>query len=192
MDAIGVPRRTTFKWRALTLANKYELQIATDNQVDSLGVFKSGNVVFDTVLTDTSLLLSTPLNSNTTFYWHVSAMDTAGSSGYSNTLKFTTGTAITAVNEPANGIPKKFALFQNYPNPFNPTTMIEYNLSKAQMVTLKVYNVLGQEIVTLVNNQQDAGYYRVNFNAEDLTSGVYFYILRTSNFMSIHKMLLLK
>ncbi len=92
----------------------------------------------------------------------------------------------------AGEIPGAFRLFQNYPNPFNPSTLIKYALPKAQMVTLKIYNVLGQEVATLVDEHQRAGYHEANFNGDHFASGVYFYILRTDNFMSIHKMILLK
>lgn len=90
------------------------------------------------------------------------------------------------------GLPQEFALFPNYPNPFNPSTTIKYNLAKAQVVTLKIYNVLGQEVTTLVSRRQNAGYYEVNFNADRLASGVYYCVLRTNDFNAVQKMLLLK
>jgi hypothetical protein len=70
--------------------------------------------------------------------------------------------------------------------------MIKYSLPKAQMVTLEVYNVLGQKVATLVDAHQNAGFYEVNFNADRLASGVYLYVLRTGSFSAVHKMLLLK
>jgi sugar lactone lactonase YvrE len=90
------------------------------------------------------------------------------------------------------GAPKQFALEQNYPNPFNPTTTISYQLPVASQVSLKVYDVLGREVMTLVNGRQDAGAYNFNFNASELSSGVYFYRLQTGSFVAIKKMLLVK
>jgi hypothetical protein len=89
-------------------------------------------------------------------------------------------------------LPDKFQLAQNYPNPFNPTTSIKYSLASKSKVELKIYNILGKEIVTLVNNFQDAGNYEVKFNAQNLSSGVYFYELNAGNFSAKKKMVLLK
>ena len=89
-------------------------------------------------------------------------------------------------------IPKIFALNQNYPNPFNPTTVISYQLPVTSNVTLKVYNVLGKEVATLVNETKEAGNYTTQFNASQLSSGVYFFKLTSNRFSSIRKMTLLK
>jgi beta-xylosidase len=99
----------------------------------------------------------------------------------------TTGTT----GENYNG-PRKYDLEQNYPNPFNPTTMITYQLPVASMVSLKVYNLLGQEIATLYNGFHQAGDYTATFNAEGLSSGVYLYRLKAGNYISTKKALLLK
>ena len=92
--------------------------------------------------------------------------------------------------------PDGFVLSQNYPNPFNPSTIIHYNLAKSGMVSLKVYNVIGQEVATLVNTRQEAGSYSVPFNTKEgrssLASGVYFYRLNAGSFVSIKKMILMK
>jgi hypothetical protein len=90
------------------------------------------------------------------------------------------------------GVPTQFALEQNYPNPFNPTTMIRYELPVASTVSLKVYDVLGREVATLVNERQEAGAYSVAFNANALSSGIYFYRLQAGNFISTKKMMLVK
>jgi hypothetical protein len=90
------------------------------------------------------------------------------------------------------GLPKVFALEQNYPNPFNPTTVISYQLPVASEVSLKVYDVLGKEVMTLVNGRQAAGAYNYTLNASNLSSGVYFYRLRAGNFVSTKKMMLVK
>ena len=92
----------------------------------------------------------------------------------------------------SNETPIEFRLSQNYPNPFNPTTVIKYQIPELGFITLKVYDVMGNEIATLVNKVEDPGYYEVNFNASNLASGVYFYRLIAGSFVSTRKMLLLK
>ncbi|MFZ1517221.1 MAG: T9SS type A sorting domain-containing protein [Ignavibacteriaceae bacterium] len=90
-----------------------------------------------------------------------------------------------------NGV-KKYELTQNYPNPFNPTTSIQYAISSKQFVTLKVYNLLGREVATLVNENKEAGSYEINFNASKLPSGVYLYKLQAGEFIQTKKMTLVK
>ena len=102
-----------------------------------------------------------------------------------------TGTA-TSINDKRN-IPDKFSLEQNYPNPFNPSTKIQYSLPQNSFVNLKVYNAIGTEVVSLVNNVMPAGNHEVIFDASGLNSGVYFYTLKTGdNFIQTKKMILMK
>jgi hypothetical protein len=91
-----------------------------------------------------------------------------------------------------NVLPTEFSLSQNYPNPFNPSTSIEYTVVSSEYVSLKVYDVLGNEVVTLVNEKKEAGKYRVNFNASSLSSGVYFYKIQAGSFNQVRKMMLLR
>ncbi|MDR3609558.1 MAG: T9SS type A sorting domain-containing protein [Ignavibacteriaceae bacterium] len=88
--------------------------------------------------------------------------------------------------------PVQFGLNQNFPNPFNPSTTINFSIAKAGNVSLKVYNLLGQEVRTLLTGFKEAGSYTVNFNAEGLNSGLYIYKLETDNFSQVKKMTLLK
>jgi len=89
-------------------------------------------------------------------------------------------------------LPVSFSLGQNYPNPFNPTTQISYQIPKDGFVSLVVYNTLGQKIVSLVNQNQVSGKYIVNFNADNLPSGIYIYQIKSGNFSEVKKMILLK
>ncbi|MBK7228417.1 MAG: T9SS type A sorting domain-containing protein [Ignavibacteriales bacterium] len=89
-------------------------------------------------------------------------------------------------------LPSKFILEQNYPNPFNPSTCIQYAISSRQFVTLKVYDVLGNEVATLVNEYCNAGNYEVDFDAGKIASGVYYYQLKTGDFVETKKMILLR
>lgn len=97
-----------------------------------------------------------------------------------------------SVNPATSRIPEAYTLSQNYPNPFNPSTSIEYNLPKASKVKLNVYNVLGQEVATLVNGTVTAGRHSVTFDASRLASGVYLYRIVADNYVSTMKMILLK
>jgi DNA-binding beta-propeller fold protein YncE len=113
---------------------------------------------------------------------------------------FSTGTARirkyvnegTDVKELGTGVPSEFNLSQNYPNPFNPTTVINFSIPESGLVTLKVYNTLGQEVAELVNAVKAAGNYEVNFDASQLATGMYIYKIQAGNFTATKKMMLLK
>lgn len=116
--------------------------------------------------------------------------------GFSDTSNFAT-IILKPVNvTPVNQVVNSFSLWQNYPNPFNPKTSIQYVIDSQQFVTLKVYDILGNEIATLVNEDKPAGEYEVEFNASsgigNLVSGIYFYKLKAGNFIQTKKMILLK
>lgn len=102
------------------------------------------------------------------------------------------GGGVTSVNEISSTVPSEYSLEQNYPNPFNPSTTINFSISTSEFVTMKIYNSLGQEVSTVVNEFLNAGSYEVNFNAENLVSGMYIYKITAGSFTSTKKMLLLK
>ena len=103
------------------------------------------------------------------------------------------GVVTTSVAErKGTAVPASYGLSQNYPNPFNPSTVIQYGLPTAGLTTLKVYNVLGQEVATLVNEVQAPGTYTVRFNASSLSSGVYFFRVQSGSFSAVKKMVLVK
>ncbi len=102
---------------------------------------------------------------------------------------FTVFTPVRPVN---NDVPKSYSLSQNFPNPFNPTTVIGYELPVNSQVNLKIYDVLGREVQTLVNEREDAGGHSAHFNASNLPSGVYFYRLQAGSFGMVKKMVLLR
>jgi parallel beta-helix repeat protein len=106
----------------------------------------------------------------------------------------TTGQLPVDVREPEREthLPVSFVLCQNYPNPFNPSTMIQFSLPQAEFVTLKVFNMLGQEITTLVSKDLSAGTYKTEWNAQALPSGIYFYRLQTGTFCQTRKLVLLR
>jgi len=113
-----------------------------------------------------------------------------GPPGRANTrFEFTTPLG---VGNSTTEIPNSYSLSQNYPNPFNPTTKINFALPKQGLVTLKIYDVLGREVRTLVNDVKSAGQYSVDFNASEFSSGVYFYKLESGTFSEIKRMMLIK
>ena len=89
-------------------------------------------------------------------------------------------------------LPAEFSLSQNYPNPFNPSTSIKYSVPSNEYVSLKIYDVLGKEVATLVNQEMNAGIYEVQFDATLFTSGVYIYRLITEDISISKKMILIK
>jgi len=117
-----------------------------------------------------------------------------GDIGFNNVqgVAYTSNGIPLSADDELNSVPTVFALEQNYPNPFNPSTTIKYQLAEYGQVTLKIYDVLGNELLTLVNEQKPAGSYEVEFNASSLTSGVYFYKLTSGNLVLTKKMVLLK
>ncbi|MEJ2544662.1 MAG: T9SS type A sorting domain-containing protein [Calditrichaceae bacterium] len=99
---------------------------------------------------------------------------------------------ITRIEEENGTTPNKFVLSQNYPNPFNPSTLINYSIPDNSFVTIKVYDLLGKEVATLVNEEKPFGNYAVEFDGSDLSSGVYFYRMQAGGFLNIKKFILLR
>ncbi len=114
------------------------------------------------------------------YYYRLKQIDYDGTYTYSNVVEVNFGT------------PSTFNLSQNYPNPFNPSTTIEFAIPNAELVTLKVYNALGQEVKTLVNGYLEAGSYKQAFDASELSTGVYYYTLKAGAFVNTKKMILVK
>ena len=187
--ATNVGRLTRFTWNAVLNATKYRLQIATDNAF--------ATVVRDTtVALDTTAVLQSPLDANADYYWRLNAQNIGGASAYSTARLFSTGTTL-AVDEVAQ-LPKAYGLSQNYPNPFNPSTKISYDVPRNSQVKIVIYDVLGRVVATLVDGVQAANRYTVDWNASNVSTGVYFYRMTaksvdgSGDFTSVKKLLLMK
>jgi hypothetical protein len=100
--------------------------------------------------------------------------------------------ATSVEGDDGSGLPQTFALEQNYPNPFNPTTTIKFALPEASEVKIDVYNLLGQKVMTLVNERMLAGFHEANFDAQNLASGIYLYRIEAADFVSTKKMTFIK
>ena len=113
--------------------------------------------------------------------------------GWHGEILKTTNNGATFINdEKVNKAPTEYLLSQNYPNPFNPNTKIKYSIPKLSFVTIKIFDVLGMEIADIINEEKPAGTYELNWNAANLSSGVYFYSLQAGSFVQTRKMILLK
>ncbi len=159
----------------------YELFLSTDSLFSN---------AIDTLITDTTIIFAN-MEINTKYYWKVKAKNQIGSGDESEVFSFKT--SVTDVKATQN-LPFEFFLSQNYPNPFNPNTIISFQLPKAGNVTLKVFEVLGNEVATLVDEYKNAGSYNVEFRIEnlELSSGIYFYQLKAGEFVATKKMILIK
>jgi hypothetical protein len=109
---------------------------------------------------------------------------------WSEVHNFKTGDATLIADN--DQMPTEFVLNQNYPNPFNPTTKITFSIAESGLTTLKIYDILGREVETLVSEELNPGKYIVNFNAENLASGIYIYSLRSKNKIINKKMSFIK
>jgi hypothetical protein len=143
-------------------------------------------------MTIDTMFVDAAVTAGVTYYYRISAFDFSGNeSKFTQQLGANTQTGILGVSD-RDAVPQEFALHQNYPNPFNPTTTISYGLPENVYVTLRVYNLLGQHVATLVDGKQSAGFYEIPFNASQLSSGIYLYHLSAGNYTTVRKMNLLK
>jgi hypothetical protein len=110
---------------------------------------------------------------------------------YFDNIRVSSGTVPSNISETLD-VPRSMKLFQNYPNPFNPSTIIEYLIPKLTFVTIKVYDALGKEVTTLVNEEKQTGKYKIEFEVGNLKSGIYFYQLKANDYIETKKMILLR
>lgn len=145
--------------------------------------------VSDSVLINTTSTANVPQQLYTVT---VTGTETGGPRVHSRTYQIRVGN-FTGIQNTNNEVPQVYSLQQNYPNPFNPTTNINFGLPKGSLVTLKIFDILGQEVATLVNNSNlAAGNYTYDFNASNIPSGIYFYRISAGEFSDVKKMMLIK
>ena len=176
------------RWLASKVAESYNFQLAEDV---SLNLNK---LIVDTLVTD-SVYKSHSLKLSTIHTYRIKANNSIGESDWTEGIRFkTTADTTTGVEESLT--PEIFAVYQNYPNPFNPSTLITFDIVEREYTTLKVYNVLGQEIIQLINEELNPGRHTVDFNSQKipggLPSGIYVYVLNSGKNSQIRKMMLLK
>ncbi len=181
-SAVGGTRDVTLRWHTATEADNYGFEIERRSggatEWRSVGFVKGGgteNRPMEYSFIDRGL-------ASGRYVYRLKQVDRSGSFTYSQTL------------EVEVAVPERFALYQNYPNPFNPTTMIRFDVPRGvlQAITLRIYDTIGREVATLVNEVKEAGSYEVPFNASGLASGVYYCRLSSGGFRAIEKLLLAK
>lgn len=165
--ATGVSTQPTMTWNAVSGATSYRLQVSTNSSFTT-------TVFDDASITGTSRQVTPPLANGSMFFWRVGATNIAGTT-LSSSRNFTT--SLTDVHE-IPGVPIGFSLGQNYPNPFNPSTTISYAVSKEARVSVKIYSVAGEAVVTLVQGERSVGYYELSWDGRNesgmrVASGVY-------------------
>jgi len=196
-----VDNSVILNWQTATETNNsgFEIQRLQDYKIEKLSEWIPSEQNWETIGFVPGFGTTTEIRSYSytdaglssgTYLYRIKQIDYDGSYEYSNVVEVNVG------------VPEKFSLEQNYPNPFNPTTKIKFTIQQTDnpllggarggFVTLKVYDILGTEITTLINEEKPAGNYEVEFDARGLSSGTYFYKLITGNFVSVKKMLLMK
>lgn len=174
--------KVTLNWRTATEINNrgFEIQRKADDNNWIVLAFKNGNGTTTNANNYSFTDNTSGLNANKLSY-RLRQVDFNGQSQYSPVVLID------------NIIPENYNVSQNFPNPFNPSTIIKYQIPQNSFVSLKVYNSLGQEAATLVNGMVNAGSYEVQLNASDLSSGVYYYVIKAGeNFVQTKKMILIK
>jgi len=170
--------KVQLNWSTATEVNNYGFEIlrSTQNDWEKIG-FVAGHGNSNSPK-DYSFTDANAPKGNVSY--RLKQIDTDGSFSYSD---------VVTVN---NVLAKSFKLYSPYPNPFNPSTTIKYSIPSASNVSLKIYDVIGNEVASLVNERKDAGEYEVNFNAKDLPSGIYFSTLRSNGNVQTQKLILIK
>ena len=177
-----------FDWDSLVTAINYQISLGTDSAFNNI-------VLTETINQSHFQIASGLLTTNTDYYWKVRTVNDGGVGPWSEVFTFDVNLSDV---EDEKQLPSEFRLLQNYPNPFNPNTVISYQLPVGSNVTLKVYDILGNEVATLVNDYKSAGEYEIEFNAVStshdlsLTSGIYFYQLKGGSIVQTKKMVFIK
>jgi hypothetical protein len=184
-NAVDIPVETILRWNeTYRVSGTYHLQLTEDPFF--------GNLIFNNAsLTETYQEVG-PLKSNTEYYWHVKGENNLGASPWSPVFNFTTlipGSSIEIKNIDQE---MKFSLQQAYPNPFNPETVIHFIVEKYEHVSLIIYDLLGQEVINLIDTKMAPGKYETVWNASHFTSGIYLCRMQAGDFVSTRKLILVK
>lgn len=197
-NAGNLGENPNLSWNASASATSYKIYRCVTNATQSCQ-YEFIDSSTNTTYTDVMIVIRSSGQSDDTFHWQVSAVNSEGESARSNTVSTIGEQEIFKQASDSEVVPEKFALHQNYPNPFNPSTEIRYELPDNSQVTLSIFNLVGQKVRTLVEEAQSPGYYNILWDGKNdigaqVTSGVYLYkiIATTENdgkqFISVKKM----
>lgn len=183
----NLPLTFPILWLNAAGATSFRLQISQSSSMN--------NPVLDTITTATQITVPPgKLNNMTVYYWRICGLNCGGSGMWSLIWTFITGS--TGILTYSSEVPDEFKLHNNFPNPFNPVTKIRFDLPKVSNTKLIVFDMLGKEIVTLVNEKLQPGKYEIPFSINNvqsiISSGIYFYRLETDNFVDVKKCVLIK
>lgn len=180
----NLPLELTLRWRKTAGAQTYRVQLAKSANFDAASIVVEAQELSDNFHDVRGLEL------NRFYFWRVSALNALGTSLWSETWRFKTTTSTAVAEE--NEAPEKFALHQNFPNPFNPITTIAFDLPRPGFARLKIFDVLGREIITIIEHDMRAGRHQVPFDGRLVGSGVYYYRLEFEEQVQTRRMLLTK
>ncbi len=184
-DAVNIPIHTDLKWNTVATADYYKLQVSKSSDFSIV-------LIDQTSLTDT-VFSPTGLENNTTYYWHACASNDAGDGLFSNVWNFST--SLSTDVSTIDSLPNNYILLQAYPNSFNSITTFKYNLPEKAHVSLVIYNNIGQKVVELMSDDQQAGEYKLIWNGLDyrgipVKSGLYLCHFKSGNNSFTQKILL--
>jgi hypothetical protein len=189
-NALIVKDKVELNWATATEVNNYGFEVERSEVSDQRSVISGQLSEWEKIgfvnghgnsNSPKEYSFTDPSVTSGSYAYRLKQLDNDGTFNYSSNVEVTIGQ-----------IPNDYSLNQNYPNPFNPETIISYQLPVSGNTSLKVFDMLGSEVATLVNEVQEAGTYDVSFNGKDLTSGIYFFRLQSGDFIKINKMTLMK
>lgn len=181
-DSVSITPK--LEWEAVDGAVRYKVQVS------KAPLFNALNIVIEVDTITVPFYITPTLQEKKSHYWKVFSLTDTYEGPSSDFSRFVTGT-LTSISTESN-LPSVFSLEQNYPNPFNPTTVIEFSIPNTSHVTLSVFNIIGEKISELVNEELSGGSYSFKFDATQLSSGLYFYKIVAGEYADTKKMLLLK
>jgi cyclophilin family peptidyl-prolyl cis-trans isomerase len=184
MNEDSVSVTPTLEWMPVDGATKYKVLVSISPQ------FYTRYIVVEVDTITTTSFVTHTLQETKSHYWKVFSLTDEYDGPSSAFGRFVTG-SLTAI-EVTNNLPSNFNLAQNYPNPFNPSSIIEFAIPELSQVTLKIFDIKGEEVGELINQELNAGKYKYEFNASELSSGLYFYKIVAGKYSDTKKMLLLK
>lgn len=181
----------TWNFKVTPIQNPTSVTFIDENRGWVAGHSGTTGVIMATANSGTSWTTQHSVPNNS--YWDISFanINTGWACGVNIVTNTTTG-GLVFTNTVSSSVPERFSLKQNYPNPFNPSTKISFDIKSATFASLKVFDMTGKEVKSLVNENIGAGSYEINFNASELNTGVYFYTLKTDEFTETKKMMLIK